>query len=375
MSDVILIVDDSLANIELLHKALIRQYSVIVATSGECALDLAHGLPRPDLILLDILMPGMDGYEVCRRLKADETTVGIPVIFVTVKSEVEDETAGFNVGAVDYITTPISFPILFARIRTHLALSKGLQTQQRLTDELREAARLKQDVENITRHDLKNPLINIIGLPSLISSYDNLYPDQEKFLSIIETCGYQMLLMINSSLDLYKMEKQSYQFSPTAINACAITFKALRDLEYLLSTNGCHARVVFNGQPAQPEDKLIIWAEELLTYTLLVNLLKNAIEASPEECEITISILVNARPQISIHNFGAVPESVHETFFDKYATAGKTGGTGLGTYSARLIIETMGGSIVMHTSQNAGTTVTVTFLSCPEGTHHLSTSS
>jgi adenylate cyclase len=118
----ILIVDDTPANLSLLSDALKSDYHVKVALHGEKALKIAFSGAPPDLILLDIMMPDMDGYEVCSLLKANQATRGIPVIFVTAKSEIEDETRGLALGAVDYITKPISPPIVKARVKTHLTL-------------------------------------------------------------------------------------------------------------------------------------------------------------------------------------------------------------------------------------------------------------
>ncbi|HEY7411400.1 MAG TPA: two-component system response regulator [Vicinamibacteria bacterium] len=116
----VLIVDDERVNIDLMVDLLRPRYRTLVATSGEQAVRRAQAEPRPDILLLDVMMPGMDGYEVCRRLKADDRTSGIPVIFVTAMSEVGDETKGFALGAVDYITKPISPPIVEARVKAHL---------------------------------------------------------------------------------------------------------------------------------------------------------------------------------------------------------------------------------------------------------------
>jgi CheY-like chemotaxis protein len=121
----ILIVDDSPANIMVAHEILRDLYRTRVATSGAVALKAAHGLPSPDLILLDIMMPEMDGYEVCSRLKADLVTREIPVIFLTAMTDPKEETRGFALGAVDYIHKPFSPSVLLARVHTHLRLREA----------------------------------------------------------------------------------------------------------------------------------------------------------------------------------------------------------------------------------------------------------
>lgn len=125
----ILVVDDTPENLDILKGLLAPDYSIKAAINGETALRIANAYP-PDLILLDIMMPGMDGFEVCRHLKSNPDTANIPVIFVTAMSESIDEEQGFNVGAVDYVTKPINPSIIKARISTHLALSEQQRTCQ-----------------------------------------------------------------------------------------------------------------------------------------------------------------------------------------------------------------------------------------------------
>jgi len=125
----LLLVDDEPTNLQVLRHVLQADYRLLFATDGARALQVARE-QQPQLILLDIMMPGMDGYAVCRALKADPATAGIPVIFVTALNDSQDETAGFDVGAVDYITKPVSPPVVRARVRTHLSLVR--------MDELRE---------------------------------------------------------------------------------------------------------------------------------------------------------------------------------------------------------------------------------------------
>ncbi|WP_298441320.1 two-component system response regulator [uncultured Ferrimonas sp.] len=118
----ILVVDDTPENIDVLRGILHPKYRIKAAISGERALKVARSEPQPDMILLDVMMPGMDGYEVCRRLKQDPLTADIPVIFVTAKDSVQDETHGLEIGAIDYITKPVRPAIVKIRVQTHLAL-------------------------------------------------------------------------------------------------------------------------------------------------------------------------------------------------------------------------------------------------------------
>jgi len=131
----VLIVDDAPENIRILMETLKEDYAVIAAVNGEKALQLAAANPVPDIILLDVVMPGMDGYTVCRRIKSDEKTGNIPVIFITGKSDESDERRGFELGAVDYITKPFSTDLVRARVRNHLALKRH---QDRLEELVRE---------------------------------------------------------------------------------------------------------------------------------------------------------------------------------------------------------------------------------------------
>jgi len=136
---IVLVVDDTPANLELLHGILRDEYQVKVATNGQKALELANKSPRPDIILLDIMMPEMSGYEVCQMLKENTETMPIPVIFVTAKSHLEDEEQGLAFGAVDYITKPFHPEIVKARVQTHLANYEQRRDLIKENRELRDA--------------------------------------------------------------------------------------------------------------------------------------------------------------------------------------------------------------------------------------------
>ncbi len=143
----LLLVDDEPLNLQVLRQVLQQQWRLLFATDGERALQLARQ-EKPDLILLDVMMPGMDGYAVCTALKADAQTAAIPVIFVTALSDTQDETRGFDVGGVDYITKPISAPVVRARVRTHLSLVRVdelVETRLQIVQRLGRAAEFKDD--------------------------------------------------------------------------------------------------------------------------------------------------------------------------------------------------------------------------------------
>ncbi|MCX5813797.1 MAG: response regulator [Proteobacteria bacterium] len=356
----ILVVDDTPANIQILVEVLKDEYTTIVATNGEKALRLAAKDPVPDLILLDVMMPVMDGYEACAKLKADIKTRDIPIIFVTAKSEVEDELKGFELGGVDYITKPVSPPLVKARVRTHLALKEAREILARQNEELREAARLREDVENIVRHDLKAPLNSIISLPQIILQERLAAGESAEHLRAIEESGYRMLRMINLSLDLFKMERGMYQFEPASVDVVKIISKIFSENRGIAASKSISLEITLQGYPIQEYERFFLQGEELLCYSMFSNLIKNAIEASPQREAVSVALAsAGQEGHISIHNSGVVPEKIRSTFFEKYATAGKSGGTGLGTYSAKLIAETQGGSIAMETSEHEGTTITI----------------
>ena len=356
----ILIVDDVPENIDALGTVL-ADYTRQVALNGKKALQKALSDNPPDLILLDIIMPDLDGYEVCRQLKANEKSRDIPVIFITAKDEIEDETQGFEVGAVDYITKPIIPAIVLARVKTHLELKCAREELKQQNAELIEAARLREDVERITRHDLKTPLNAIIAYPQLLlETGDNLRDDQIKYIQRIETSGLRMLTMINRSLDIFRMERGMYEFQPVPVDLAAVIKKVFADLQgpTMAEPSGC--LLVMNRKPVVEGEKCLILGEELLCYAMLANLVKNALEAPPQGTPVTVELEERGREtSIRIHNAGVVPENIRARFFEKYVTAGKTTGTGLGTYSARLMAEIQHGRISMASSEETGTTVTI----------------
>ncbi|EKO37908.1 MAG: response regulator (CheY-like receiver domain and HD-GYP domain containing protein) [Solidesulfovibrio magneticus str. Maddingley MBC34] len=360
----VLIVDDMPANIRLLADCLREDYAIRVATGGAEALALA-GRARPDIILLDVVMPDLDGYEVCRRLKADPKTAEIPVIFVTANQAPEDEAHGLSLGAVDYVVKPVSPAVARARVKNHLELRAAREALARQNEALKEAARLREDVDGIMRHDLKAPLTGIIGLPQIILDEGGLSESQAMFLRLIEENGYKMLSMINLSLDLFKIERGAYRLSPEPVELLAMARRLFVEFAALAGPRKLTCLLTVAGRAARPEDTAYLCGERLLLYSMLANCVKNALEASPPGGRVTVDVAPGEPTVLRVVNRGVVPACLRERFFTKYATEGKSGGTGLGAYSTRLIAETHGGSARMETSDEADCTVVT--LTLPRG--------
>ncbi len=354
----ILLVDDDSSNLKLLREILESSYDLIYAKNGRTALMLAKQ-QHPNLVLLDIMMPEMDGYEVCALMQADETIRDIPVIFVTAKTEEEDETWGFAVGGVDYITKPVSGPIVRSRVKTHLALQTARVELQQQNEALREGVRLREDVDQIMRHDLKDPLNLIIGIPGILRAELDLTPDQTKLMHMIEEGGYTLLDMINRSLDLYKMEKGTYVFDPEPVNIMEVFDRIRFEIRDVLRSKGVTFEIRIDGRVVDGGGRFDVSGERLLLHSMLSNLVRNAVEASPRGETVSVSMRQTDLDIIEVHNQGLVPPEIHHEFFEKFVTLGKKRGTGLGTYSAKLIAQVHGGRIHMASADGVGTIITV----------------
>ncbi|MBF0526175.1 MAG: response regulator [Deltaproteobacteria bacterium] len=357
----VLVVDDTETNVDILVDILGDDYEVRVAMDGPGALETVAMAP-PDLILLDIMMPGMDGHEVCRKLKADNKTKNIPIIFVTALQGEEDEANGFALGAVDYITKPFRPATVTARVKTHLELKLSRQDLEKQNEWLKEHIRIKEEVERITHHDLKTPLSAMISVPGMIiKEQTNLTPEQIELLQMLEETGYRMLDMINSTLDLYKMETGQYQPQLGPVDLLKLVNEIRGETRELIQSKNLSVVSLVRGRSPLPADSFIVQGEEMLLYSILANILKNAVEASPAGEKVRIAFDDRESQVMAINNRGVVPEEVRERFFEKYVTSGKPGGTGLGTYSARLMAAALGAEIRMESSEKSGTTLLIKF--------------
>lgn len=263
-------------------------------------------------------------------------------------------------GAMDQFNTYATYGSIITSLCILLGVIVLLCKEKSRLHALRRADRLKADVEQITRHDLKTPLVSALNGISYIEQYTQTDEEQREILGEMHNAVIVGLDLINRGLDLYKMETGRYEYTTTAVDITAVSRRVAADLAGQAAQKGVTIRIRRVDPTSEDPAPLPVSGEETLCYSLLANLVKNGIEASENNREVTLSLSANHVGTIRVHNTGTVPESIRATFFDKFATAGKRGGTGLGTYSASLLTRTMGGDITMDSSEEDGTTITVT---------------
>ncbi len=348
----VLIVDDVPTNIEVLAGALKDEYALKVAITGKKAIEIANAF-HIDLILLDIMMPVMDGFEVCRQLKANPATADIPIIFLSAKDTVDDVVEGLRLGAVDYVSKPADPTILKARLSAQLTLSAAMGDLKRQNALLIENAHLREDVERMTHHDLKSPIAVALQASQKLLSGPDLTQTQRESVEMIEMASRNALEMITRTLDVYKIEVGDYEPVLELFDIGDLLHKVAEQITITFASK----RIQFDFPKVIESDCL---GEPILCYFLFSNLLKNAVEAAPEGATVSIEVAPGyGSIHVLIDNPGEVPEAMRAHFFDKYSSYDKEGGSGIGTYSVKLMAEVQGGSVAMQ-SENGHTRLTAT---------------
>lgn len=363
----ILLVDDTKANLRLLSHVLSKEgYQYLEANNGKEAIRLAEQ-HEPDLILLDIMMPDIDGFEVIKRLKKNDRLADVPIIFLSSLTETDDKVQGFKSGGVDYITKPFQREETLARIKTHLQirfLQKELNNRiQILRDREIQLSRLnkkKDDLVRMVSHDIKNPLTGIIGLVKLIRDSDKISDEEQtQMLSVIEDSGNNLLNLVRDVLDREskKMESDVVEIANTDLSEL---------MERVISMNRANAVVKnINLSYAVNPEKLAARIDPNKIEIAINNLVSNALKftGSDEGAKVHAKIKqVNNDVLISVSDTGiGIPEKMQEDLFTDNKNSSRTGtsgelGTGLGLDIVQLYVEMHGGEIWVESELKKGTT-------------------
>jgi len=351
---IIMIVDDTPENLKLLDGMLReRGYQVRAFPRGELALNAARQNP-PDLILLDIMMPGMDGYEVCERLKADGALKDIPVIFISALGETMDKVKAFGVGGVDYITKPFQFEEVEARVRTHLELQRQKRELQQSYDKLRELERLRDSLVHMIVHDMRTPLTSIRGFLELAAMTP--LPEQvagyiKKALGSVET----LIEMVSSLLDVSKME--SGELKPK-LEKCDVVGIAREVIAQMEGVRG-ERQLTFTTS----EERIEILADAELVRRIMQNLLSNSLKFTPPDGRVVLGLTTDERLlRVTVEDNGpGIPKEYHERIFEKFGQVEmreqqQKHSTGLGLTFCKLAVEAHGGRIGVESDVGQGST-------------------
>lgn len=349
----ILIVDDVIDNLRILGTILQKEkYQVIAATNGQEALDMAKEY-TPDLILLDIMMPGMDGYQVAETLKSSPTTLEIPIIFLTAKTEEVDIIKGFDAGGVDYIKKPFNFKELVSRVRTHLDLK---HTKEQLLNIITH----KNKMFSIIAHDLRGPISTFRDGIKLILDNTIDEADKEPFLSELFSSAGNTYELLENLLFWSRSQMNELKIKPERFNISNVVSKTIQVL-----------KSISNGKIISIHENLIhafVYADKDMVTTTIRNLISNAIKFTPKEGDIyvDISAVGDSFIKISIRDTGiGMSEDIQSKIFSQGETVSTKGtnkekGSGLGLKLCKEFIERNGGTIAAESTKGEGSTFSIT---------------
>ncbi|MBB5189586.1 hypothetical protein HNQ50_000296 [Silvimonas terrae] len=351
----ILVVDDSPSIVKVFHQLFSQDYRVRFAGNGAKAVMICQTDSPPDLVLLDVMMPDMDGFEVATAMRQHPQSAHIPVIFVTAMDSAEASLKGRELGAVDYISKPVMPEQLLLRVKNFMEYVRLRKLVQGNYDTLLETYRLRETMEDIVHHDMKGPLLTMVGLLRDVVAADNLSWRQIEQVSSIEQTAWHLLDTVNLSSELYKIEAGRFNLAPQPVSVGAILRRMVEGARVTFHSKHLTITVETDMPMGMPAPQ--VSGDPTLCYSVFNNLLNNACEAASENSQVSVIVrAAETSVEITITNSGVVAPEIRDRFFEKYVTSGKPQGTGLGTYSARLLTEAQNGSISFEVSNACNTT-------------------
>ncbi len=359
----ILVVDDTQQNVQVLTQMLRgKQYKVLAAFNGEDAIALLSR-KTPDLILLDVMMPGMDGFETCREIRKESAYDDIPIIFLSALSDVDAKVKALESGGVDYITKPFQQLEVLARIELHLRMRYLELERQQNVIRLEKLNKEKDEVLGIISHDMRNPIGGIIGISNFLRTDG---PADEKeladMLALIESSAERLLLLVNDLLDIALIEANSLQLTFTQTDIGAYCHDVMQLHTATAKSKGVKLVMIERIEGIQAEVDITKFSQ------IIGNLISNAIKFTSDggvvKVEIGSSPVDSSQLQIQIIDSGmGIPKDLLPKLFEKFGaqrrgTKGEKG-TGLGMPLVKRYLELHNGTITVESMERIGTTFTI----------------
>jgi len=373
----ILVVDDSLVNLALLDDMLERNgFQVLLANTGERALQMAHS-ERPDIILLDVIMPGWDGYETCERLKADNELSAIPVLFLSGLGETENKVRALQVGAVDYVSKPFQEQELMARVRTHAELASlraGLEDEvSRKTAEIQsllealqisyqkmqETSVLKTEFLRNISHEFRTPMNIILGVMDEMMEDTPVNEEQQNMISEVQNAGHQLMEILNNMLNFAQQFEGELAQEKEAFNLCELLDEVVCFISEKAVIKGLRVARAWEQVPCK------LYGYRQILQDVLYKLLDNAVKYTPQG-QIGLTVCVEEQNdtkvtlQFTVHDTGiGISEDKQNRLFETFSQVDGSstriyGGLGMGLALVKLYVETLGGDIRLDSHEGQG---------------------
>ncbi len=348
----ILIVDDNPTNLEIVVDYLTKyNFRIIIARSGENALKRVEHA-RPSIILLDVMMPGLDGFETCRRLKANNNTKDIPIIFMTALASTEDKVKGFAAGAVDYVTKPIHQEELLARLMTHLRIRD-------LTQRLQKANEDKDKFFSIIAHDLRSPFQPVLMVADLLYKIPDSFraEDVRQMGGAIYSSAKNVFDLLENLLQWSRMQLGGIEHQSSRLDLGQIVWRNVS----LLKTMAADKGIILQNEVVEG---IFVQADENMLDTVIRNLTANALKFTPRGGSVTIKAITSKSPtfvEVSVADTGVgiSPENLQKLFkiglYHSTTGTNHEQGTGLGLIICKEMVEKNGGQILVGSEFGKGT--------------------
>jgi len=362
----ILVVDDNPTNLGVIVDYLEDQeFEIITARDGEEGLEKA-AYARPDIILLDIMMPGIDGFETCRLLKESELTNTIPVIFMTALASEEDKVRGFEMGAVDYITKPVQQREVLARVNTHLRIQEQSKQLKAQAEQLLALNASKDKFFSIVAHDLRGPFLPLLGnLELLADMADQFTTEEVKEMSVTShRAAKRVADLLENLLQWSRIQMGRMEYLPERLNLSGIAQQTVELFGPIAQAKGISLQYDI-------EDGLKVYADDNMLRTVLRNFVSNALKFTNPQGTVTISArLTGKNIEISVADTGVgISEDALNKLFIIGIHNSTTGtaqekGTGLGLIMCKEMVELNNGTVWIESIVGKGTTVKCTLPAC-----------